>query len=106
MKTNLLTSDAPQESSGSGYFQIAFMAIACLFGLLSLAEGMFFGYYTLGLVQSGTVTPSEYIATTACLCFGLMFIYAGVLAFKHNFRAGTVLFALPFIMVLLSRIVI
>ena len=106
METNLLTLDAPRNPSGSGYFRIAFTAIACLLGLLCLAEGMFYVSYTLGLIRSGTATPTEYIATTACLCSGLMFIYAGVLAFKHNFRAGIAFFALPFVAVLLLRIAV
>jgi hypothetical protein len=86
--------------------QIAFAALACLFGFLSLAEGIFYVDYTLGLVQSDTVTTTEFIATTACLCFGLIFVCAGILAFKHKFRAGTVLFALPFIVMLFWRVVI
>ena len=98
MHTNSLATDMPQGPRGSRYFGIAFAAIACLFGLLScliglmcLAEGMIFFFYTPDLVQAALLTSETqgHIATAVFLCIGLVFTYAGVKAFRRNFRVTT-----------------
>ena len=115
MHTNSLTTDIPQDPRGSGYFRIAFAAIARLLGLLSCLAGLRFlaeaglaFLYTPALVQATTLTSETqgYIVAAVFLSYGLVFTYAGAKLIWRNFRIETTLFrfatTLPMAALLLS----